>query len=44
MVLDAQMTASVQLAQYAFEVLLSLETAGSTSRVEALKYIGAVRG
>jgi anaerobic selenocysteine-containing dehydrogenase len=43
-VLDAQMTATAQLAHYAFGVPLSLETAGSTSRVEALKYIGAARG
>ena len=43
-VLDAQHTATAQLAHYAFGVPLSLETAGSTSRVEALKYIGAARG
>lgn len=43
-VLDAQPTATAQLAHYAFGVPLSLETAGSTSRVEALKYIGAARG
>ncbi len=43
-VMDAQMTATAQLADYAFGVPLSLETAGSTSRVEALKYIGATRG
>jgi anaerobic selenocysteine-containing dehydrogenase len=42
--MDAQMTATAQLADYAFGVPLSLETAGSTSRVEALKYIGATRG
>jgi len=43
-VLDTQMTATAQLADYAFGVPLSLESAGSTSRVEALKYIGATRG
>jgi anaerobic selenocysteine-containing dehydrogenase len=32
------------LADYAIGVPLSLETAGSTSRVEALKYIGVARG
>jgi anaerobic selenocysteine-containing dehydrogenase len=43
-VLDTQMTATAELADYAFGVPLSLETAGSTSRVEALKYIGVARG
>ena len=43
-VLDAQMTASAQLAHYVVAVPLSLETAGSTSRVEALKYVGVTRG
>lgn len=43
-VLDAPRTATAELAHYAFGVPLSLETAGSTSRVEALKYIGAARG
>ena len=43
-VLDAQMTASAHLAHYVVAVPLSLETAGSTSRVEALKYVGVSRG
>jgi anaerobic selenocysteine-containing dehydrogenase len=43
-VLDAQKTPTAELAHYAIGVPLSLETAGSTSRVEALKYIGAARG
>lgn len=43
-VLDTTMTATAELADYAIGVPLSLETAGSTSRVEALKYIGAARG
>ena len=43
-VLDTQMTASARLAHYVVAVPLSLETAGSTSRVEALKYVGISRG
>ena len=43
-VLDATLTATAQLAHYVAAVPLSLETAGSTSRVEALKYVGVARG
>jgi anaerobic selenocysteine-containing dehydrogenase len=43
-VLDQQMTPTAQLAHYVVPVPLSLETAGSTSRVEALKYVGVSRG
>ena len=43
-VLDSTLTATAQLAHYVAAVPLSLETAGSTSRVEALKYIGVARG
>jgi anaerobic selenocysteine-containing dehydrogenase len=43
-VLDAQMTATAELADYVVATPLSLESAGSTSRVEALKYIGVGRG
>jgi anaerobic selenocysteine-containing dehydrogenase len=43
-VLDSEMTATAQLADFVVGVPLSLETAGSTSRVEALKYVGVSRG
>lgn len=43
-VLDTQLTATAALADYVVGVPLSLETAGSTSRVEALKYVGVARG
>jgi anaerobic selenocysteine-containing dehydrogenase len=43
-VLDTSMTATAQLADHVVAVPLSLETAGSTSRVEALKYVGVSRG
>ena len=43
-VLDTQMTASAHLAHYVVAAPLSLETSGSTSRVEALKYAGVTRG
>ena len=43
-VLDSTLTATAQLADYVVPVPLSLETAGSTSRVEALKYVGVARG
>jgi anaerobic selenocysteine-containing dehydrogenase len=38
------MTATAQRADYVVAIPLSLETAGSTSRVEALKYVGVSRG
>lgn len=43
-VLDTSMTATAKLAGYVVAAPLSLETAGSTSRVEALKYVGVSRG
>lgn len=43
-VLDHQMTPTAQLAHYAFGIPLSLETAATTSRIEALKYVGVARG
>jgi anaerobic selenocysteine-containing dehydrogenase len=43
-VLDTEMTATAELADYVVAAPLSLETAGSTSRVEALKYVGVSRG
>ena len=43
-VLDTRLTATARLADYVVAVPLSLETAGSTSRVEALKYVGVARG
>jgi anaerobic selenocysteine-containing dehydrogenase len=43
-VLDTRMTATAELADYVVAAPLSLETAGSTSRVEALKYVGVARG
>ena len=43
-VLDTQMTETARLADFVAAVPMSLETAGSTSRVEALKYVGVARG
>jgi anaerobic selenocysteine-containing dehydrogenase len=43
-VLDHQMTATARLASYVIGCPLSLETAGSTTRIEALKYVGVARG
>ena len=43
-VLNTEMTVTARLADYVVAAPLSLETAGSTSRVEALKYVGVSRG
>jgi anaerobic selenocysteine-containing dehydrogenase len=43
-VLDHQMTPTARMADYVFGIPLGLETAGSTTRIEALKYVGASRG
>jgi anaerobic selenocysteine-containing dehydrogenase len=43
-VLDTQMTETARLAEFVVAAPMSLETAGSTSRVEALKYVGVARG
>lgn len=43
-VMDTTMTPTAELADYVVASPLSLETAGSTSRVEALKYVGVARG
>jgi anaerobic selenocysteine-containing dehydrogenase len=43
-VLDHQMTATAKFASYVLPCPLSFETAGATTRIEALKYIGVARG
>lgn len=43
-VMDLHMTATAKLADYFVPAPHQLETAASTSRVEALKYVGAARG